>query len=128
MTKRDGISSDADTSAPREVFNELQQVNSMAEPVMSDNKSSLSENIVSNHNSNNNNDHHPEDLEDWLQELFDPHFSAIPLVSAPVSFSVLTKIALIQKSVDNFPLKLFKNGEIGILCVITNMNSIFNCY
>lgn len=114
MTKRDGISSDADTSAPREVFNELQQVNSMAEPVMSDNQSSLSENIVSNNNSNNNNDHHPENIESWLEELFDPHFSAIPLVgaqcsAAPVSFSVLTKIALIQKSVDSFPLKFFKN-------------------
>lgn len=97
---------------------------------MSDNMSSLSENIISNNNSNNNNNHHPEDIENWLQELFDPHFSAIPLVgaqcsAAPVSSSVLTKIAFIQKSFDSNPLKLFTNGEIGILCVITNMNSIF---
>jgi hypothetical protein len=107
VTKRDGISSDADTSAPREVFNELQQVNSMAEPVMSDNQSSLSENIVSNNNSNNNNDHHPENIESWLAELFDPHFSAIPLVGAQCSAAPVgtTPVALKPE------LKYYSPGE-----------------
>ncbi|KAJ3700704.1 hypothetical protein LUZ61_004409 [Rhynchospora tenuis] len=82
VTKRDGFSSDADTSAPPEaVRDEQEQLNrGTAEPIICDNSSSLSETIDTSNNTNNSNNHQQDDMENWLQELFDPNFSGTPLV------------------------------------------------
>ncbi|KAJ1684811.1 hypothetical protein LUZ63_016201 [Rhynchospora breviuscula] len=82
VTKRDGFSSDADSSPPPQaVPNEQHHLNSTtADPIICDNSSTLSETIDTSNNTNNSNIHQQDDMEKWLQELFDPNSSATPLV------------------------------------------------
>jgi hypothetical protein len=96
VTKREGSSTDADTSAPAEVVpNGLDQLSAVIDPVMHENLSTLSENIVGtsncNNNNNNNNNYQQDDIEKWLHELFDPDISATSLedqqfFAVPVSY------------------------------------------
>ncbi|KAJ4794226.1 NAC domain-containing protein 74 [Rhynchospora pubera] len=97
VTKRDGFSSHADTSAPPQaVPNEQDRL-----PIVSDNSSSLSETI---HTSNNP---QQDDMENWLHELFDPDFSATP----PVGQLCRTEPVVLTSAVPKPEPKYYSPGE-----------------
>lgn len=87
---------------PAEVPNEVDQLSGVVDPVMHENLLTLSESIVGSGNNNNDNDNYQhEDIENWLQELFDPNFSATSLVreqysAVPVSYSIQTGTTFIS--------------------------------